>query len=274
MEFMDNGDLFSFINANKKLGKKISEDKVWHICEQCLKGLVYIHSLRLIHRDIKPANLLLNSKGEIKLIDFNLSALENNQKVNANRFTSDELQKRKLVSQNTQIELGNFQAPEVGSSYDCKIDVYSMGIIFCFLVFYKAELPLDPYNNLYYSKELIDIIVKMTDSDPNKRPSSLEIYNKFLKEYHKKFLHVTGLLSCINCISLYDTFNDCFKGKHMDDTKNEIASHLDGIMNALIKKNKEEEEFSLFSNNNYGQEDIFQLLSFDSPILPVYHQAQ
>ena len=87
MEFMDNGDLFNFLNANLKLGKKIKEEKLWNIFEQCLKGLVYIHSKGLIHRDIKPANLLINNEGQVKLSDFNVSALTNIEK--ARNFTKD-----------------------------------------------------------------------------------------------------------------------------------------------------------------------------------------
>ena len=249
MEFMNNGNLSTFINANMKLGKRIKEDKLWNIFEQCLKGLVYIHSLGLIHRDIKPENILLNDEGQIKLIDFNLSALENI--IKANNFTNNSRKKKELVNRNTIIELGNFQAPEVGGSYDYKIDVYSMGIVFCFLAFYKTELPPELYNNQYYSNELIDIILKMTDSDRNERPSSLEIYNYFLKAYVEKNMCSTGLISCINCISLYEeTFINLFKKKVK---KIEPSNKVSILLESIIKKKEEEINFN-FSLNDYDPE--------------------
>jgi non-specific serine/threonine protein kinase len=96
IEYMDNGDLFTFIKANKKFGKRISEDKLWNIFQQCLNGLVYIHSLGIIHRDIKPANFLLNSEGQIKLSDFSVSTIENIEKVN--NFTKDIKKKEELIN--------------------------------------------------------------------------------------------------------------------------------------------------------------------------------
>ncbi len=237
MEFMDNGDLFTFINANMKLGKRIKEDKLWNIFEQCLKGLVYIHSVGLIHRDIKPANLLLNNEGQVKLSDFNVSALEN--QIKANNFTKDTQKKEEIINQMTQVGSGNFQAPEVqDSAYDYKIDVYSMGITFCSLAFYTVEIPPNPYGDIY-SRELIDIILQMITPDKRRRPSSIKIYNNFIKVYVEKYLHSTGLKSVINCITLYDSFVNFFRNEGDNiGPLNKISKQFNLIIKSLIQRNE------------------------------------
>ena len=136
MEYMDSGDLFTFLDAYKKLGEYISEEKLCIIFLQCLNSLQYIHSLGIIHRDIKPANFLYNSNGEVKLSDFNVSALQNIE--NAMLFTRDEEKKEELINRGTQIGSGKFQAPEINEeeNYDDKVDIYSLGVTFCTVAFF------------------------------------------------------------------------------------------------------------------------------------------
>ena len=206
MEYMDGGDLYTFISAHMSLNKTIEEEKLWDIFEQCLRGLVYLHKKGLIHRDIKPANLLLNTKGEVKYSDFNVSAIINPDK--AREFTKDKNKEENLLNKMTQVGSGNYAAPEINKEdsiyieYDLKIDVYSLGITFCTLAFFEMEIPKDPEKKqkLGYSQELYNIINLMITSSPSKRPSSLQAYNNFIKFYVEKYVHNTGLMSCIQCL--------------------------------------------------------------------------
>lgn len=68
MEYMDGGTLESLRGA-------VTERRLAGFARQILKGLSYLHALKIVHRDIKPANLLLNSKDEVKIADFGVSKI-------------------------------------------------------------------------------------------------------------------------------------------------------------------------------------------------------
>ena len=200
MEYMDNGDLFLFLNAHIKLKKYIPEEKLWNIFEQCLQGLVYINSEGIIHRDIKPANILYGSKGECKITDFNVSSVIDKEK--AENFTNDKEIIDEIVNNLTEVGTPAFKAPEVKiSEYDDKADVYSLGVTFCVLAYQKISIPNDEPK--LYSKEMYDII-KLMLLPQDQRPTSKELYRYFIRLYVDKYLHMTGLISCINCLSCYD----------------------------------------------------------------------
>ena len=46
---------------------------------QLLSGLLYMQSGNLVHRDLKPSNILVNSKCDVKIIDFGLARQMNLQ---------------------------------------------------------------------------------------------------------------------------------------------------------------------------------------------------
>lgn len=68
MEYMDGGTLESLRGA-------VTEKRLAGFAGQILRGLSYLHGLKIVHRDIKPANLLLNSKDEVKIADFGVSKI-------------------------------------------------------------------------------------------------------------------------------------------------------------------------------------------------------
>ena len=205
MEYMDGGNLYTFIKAHKKLGLKIPEEKLWNIFEQCLKGLVYLHSKGLIHRDIKPSNLLMNNKGQIKFSDFNVSAINDIDK--AKEFTKDKKIQEKLVNNMTQVGSGKYCAPEIKQSqaiyieYDLKVDIFSLGITFCALAFFEDDFPEEEkLKSFGYSKELTDLIKKMISKTPSERPSAQDAYNLLIKNYVEKYIYNTGIISCIQSL--------------------------------------------------------------------------
>ncbi|KAL0095097.1 kinase-like domain-containing protein [Phycomyces blakesleeanus] len=73
MEFCEAGSLEDIYKRASLLGGVIGEPFLARIAESVCKGLVYLHSKRVIHRDIKPSNILVTRSGEIKLCDFGVS---------------------------------------------------------------------------------------------------------------------------------------------------------------------------------------------------------
>lgn len=55
--------------------EKFSIGDAVHIAMVCAEGMKHAHELNMVHRDIKPDNILLTSKGVVKVADFGLAKL-------------------------------------------------------------------------------------------------------------------------------------------------------------------------------------------------------
>jgi eukaryotic-like serine/threonine-protein kinase len=66
----DVGDLL----ANRR-GGRLNEQFVRRIAEQLLLALSYAHRRGIIHRDIKPSNILLTREGSVKVADFGIARI-------------------------------------------------------------------------------------------------------------------------------------------------------------------------------------------------------
>eukprot|EP00796_Vickermania_ingenoplastis_P007071 gene7071-5009_t len=111
MEYCDGG---SIDLVRKILKQNLPEPLIAYVAHEALCGLQYMHEHHKIHRDIKAGNILFNSKGEVKLADFGITAELNHT------FS------RRNSSWGTFL----YMAPEIhnDSDYDEKADIWSLGI--------------------------------------------------------------------------------------------------------------------------------------------------
>jgi len=138
-------DYVSF--APKQLYGRVSEIS-WGL----IKGVAYLHNLRIAHRDIKPANLLLDRDFCLKIIDFDIAMQVEDEDEEVNDQCGSE----------------QWMAPEVEneSMYSpIKADRWSTGKVLFYLF---RELEEE-------DKCLRSIAGKLTAHSPNRRLSMLEI---------------------------------------------------------------------------------------------------
>lgn len=112
-EYID-GELLSEYLVKREL----TEGQYLSIAKQLCDGLETLHQCvpPVIHRDIKPSNIIVNSKGVVKIIDFDSSRQYKEESESDTRLLGTE----------------KYAAPEQYgfSQTDCRSDIYSLGIVF------------------------------------------------------------------------------------------------------------------------------------------------
>jgi serine/threonine protein kinase len=174
MEYIEGGDLRGKIEEAKLWRKKIDEKTILTWLKEISSALKFCHEEKhIIHRDIKPENILLTKDDHIKIADFGIAK---------------NLQKAKVAK--TIIGDMDYISPEImkKEAYTYSTDIWSLGILIyelCLLEhpqkkyrlnnikYINGEIP--ELNDKDYSKDLSDLIKRMLNVKPDKRPTAAEI---------------------------------------------------------------------------------------------------
>ncbi|KAJ0978617.1 hypothetical protein J5N97_014091 [Dioscorea zingiberensis] len=117
----------------KELKGKLSENEGRKLFHQLIDAVSYCHDRGVFHRDLKGENILVDAKGNIKLSDFSLSALD------------EHVENDGLL--HTTCGSPCYVAPEVlaNRGYDGAIsDIWSCGVILYFIL--TGKLPFEDRN--------------------------------------------------------------------------------------------------------------------------------
>ena len=68
MEYINGGNLFSFVKKRRKVSEKTAK----FLFKQIILGIKHIHSHNIVHRDIKLENILIDLNNNIKICDFGI----------------------------------------------------------------------------------------------------------------------------------------------------------------------------------------------------------
>ena len=118
MEYIEGRTLADVI-ASGELEPRTAID----IALQIADGLAEAHDAGIVHRDIKPANIVINKRGDAKILDFGL----------AKRVTAelDEKTQEKLSVSGTIMGTVSYMSPEQvkGEKFDARSDIFSFGVL-------------------------------------------------------------------------------------------------------------------------------------------------
>jgi len=113
MEYVKGEDLKNSMN---RMGP-LSFGKAVFIVKQICEGLAEAHRLGVVHRDLKPQNIMIDTDGNVRLMDFGISRL---------------LKTKGITHTGTMIGSPEYMSPEqtMAKEADQRSDIYSLGIIF------------------------------------------------------------------------------------------------------------------------------------------------
>src|ERR1039457_4642070 len=140
MEFLEGESL-----RERMARKPLSENELLEIAVQVAKALEAAHGEGMVHRDIKPDNLFLTKQGVVKLMDFGLAKLVEEESGGA--------------PQSAVTGTSGYMSPEQarGEALDARSDIYSLGKV------------LEELAGASPPKKLAPILSKALAGDPVKR---------------------------------------------------------------------------------------------------------
>ncbi|KAL7228575.1 hypothetical protein ACSBR2_007313 [Camellia fascicularis] len=160
---------------------RLPEDEARFYAAEVVDALEYIHSMGLIHRDIKPENLLLSAEGHIKIADFgSVKPMQDSQITVLPNAASDD-------KACTFVGTAAYVPPEVLNSSPATFgnDLWALG---CTL--YQMLSGTSPFKDAsewlifqriiardirfpnYFSEQARDLIDRLLDIDPSRRPGA------------------------------------------------------------------------------------------------------
>ncbi|KAJ1511864.1 G2-specific serine/threonine protein kinase [Coelomomyces lativittatus] len=186
MEFCEGGDLASVIQLHRQAGTHLPEEIIWSYLAQLSLALYECHHgyankkgimESVLHRDIKPENVFLDAKNNIKLGDFGLSTLI--------RGAGDRCFAQTFVG------TPFYMSPELinETGYNTKSDIWALGCLIYELCNLEPPFRAHTHHQLHekirlgqypkllpmYSKPLRDVVSKLLQVSPDKRPSAEQL---------------------------------------------------------------------------------------------------
>ncbi|KAG5265945.1 hypothetical protein AALO_G00248110 [Alosa alosa] len=178
LEYCNGGNLYDKIIQQR--GQLFTEEVVIWYLYQIASAVAHIHKAGILHRDIKTLNIFLTKTNLIKLGDYGLAKKLDNE------FSMAE----------TCVGTPYYMSPELcqGVKYNFKSDIWAMGcVLYEMLTLTRTFDATNPLNlcvkivqgnwtmevrSDVYSSDLLQVVYKCLDQDPEKRPTANQIMDE------------------------------------------------------------------------------------------------
>ena len=215
MEYVDGKQLDEHI---KKVTGTIPEKELTALFAQVLDAIGYAHDEGLVHRDIKPSNIMIDKKGRIKVLDFGIAKIQE--------------QEKGLTKTGVQIGTASYMSPEQvnAEKLDKLTDIYSLGVTFFYMAVGKSPYDEDtntfriqtkivsepfPRAKEFYpgvSDKIETIINKATQKKKTDRYQSCEEFKKDLNS-RTYALNISDYTSGVYLVRVFNQNNDIVNTK-------------------------------------------------------------
>ena len=158
--------------------RSVSTDEALDVLYQAVQGLQAAHACGITHRDIKPANLMINTEGEVKLMDFGVAKVHDSTEI---------------TTTGSMLGTAAYMSPEQtrGEAVDHRSDLWSLGV-----VFYEMLIGERPFQGDYVPS-IIYAILHTEPELPEDLPRPIHhILRRLLcKDPQERYPHTNALLS-------------------------------------------------------------------------------
>ncbi len=112
--------------ADKMSGQPMGMEMLLPLAIQMADALESAHAKGIVHRDIKPANLFVTDRGQLKILDFGLAKITQDQAVQGDAAKTEE-----LTSPGSAVGTISYMSPEQarGQLVDARTDLFSTGTV-------------------------------------------------------------------------------------------------------------------------------------------------
>lgn len=253
MEYINGGNLFSFVKKRRKLSEKMAK----FLFRQIILGIQHIHSKNVVHRDIKLENILIDFDNNVKICDFGIGKVLENE---------DELLYDKCGTP-------MYMAPEIILANDDNgykgfpVDIWSSGITLYIML--SGSLPFNiknknnnkedmalnsikDKNNIFLQNQIVNVKPKeienisieaknllkgLLNKNPSKRLTCSQILNHPWLKHSNNNMDSLNLFTKAELTMMSKTYIDYRKGELGDLKENFTLSNLINDEIKLEEKN-------------------------------------